>query len=159
MPNPIILIDKAAKSFGGIPTLGTYNNTLSLDWKVQIHRMVVEAFATIDGLQHLNEQQTPIKDQPLEDYLGNDNVILETLTRFEILFETMIMKASTPLYKGSSTSMLLTMLLLLNLRTTHVINNALMDELFSLLRKELLPKENKMPTSTYEAFKLVRQLD
>jgi hypothetical protein len=31
MPNPIILIDKAVKSFGGIPTLGTYNNTLSLD--------------------------------------------------------------------------------------------------------------------------------
>jgi hypothetical protein len=121
--------------------------------------MVVETFATTDGLQHLSEQQTPIKDQPLEDYHGNENVILENLTRFEILLETMIMKASTPLYKGSSTSMLLAMLLLLNLRIMHAISNAFMDELFSLLWKELLPKDNKMLTSTYEAFKLIRQLD
>jgi hypothetical protein len=54
--------------------------------------------------------------------------------------------------------MLLAMLLLLNLRTMHAISNALM-EFFSSLWKELLPKDSKMPTSTYEAFKLIRQLD
>jgi hypothetical protein len=95
--------------------------------------MVVKTFATTNGLQHLSEQQTPIEDQPLEDYPRNENVILENLTCFEILLETMIVKASTPLYKGSSTSMLLAMLLLLNLKTMHAINNAFMDELFSLL--------------------------
>jgi hypothetical protein len=95
--------------------------------------MVVESFATINWLQHLNGEQTPIGDQPLEDHLGNDNVILENLTRSKILLETMIVNASTPLYEGSSTSMLLAMLLLLNLKTMHVISNAFMDELFSLL--------------------------
>jgi hypothetical protein len=94
--------------------------------------MVVEAFATTDGSQHLSEQQTPIEDQPLEDYLGNENVILKNLTCFEILLETMIMKASTPLYEGSSTNMLLAMLLLLNLRTMHAISNALMEFFSSL---------------------------
>jgi hypothetical protein len=116
--------------------------------------MVVKAFAITSGLQHLSEQQTPIEDQPLEDHLGNENVILKNLTRSKILLEIMIVKASTPLYKGSSTSMLLAMLLLLNLRIVHVVNNAFMDEPFSLLWKELLPKDNKMPTSTYKALKL-----
>jgi hypothetical protein len=106
--------------------------------------MVVESFAIVDGLQHLNGEQTPIGDQPLEHHLGNENVILENLTHFKILLETMIVNASTPLYEGSSTSMLLAMLLLLNLRTMHVVNNAFMDELFFLLWKELLPKYNKM---------------
>jgi hypothetical protein len=35
----------------------------------------------------------------------------------------------------------------------HVVNNAFMDELFSLLWKKLLSKDNKMPASTYEALK------
>jgi hypothetical protein len=97
--------------------------------------MVVEAFAKANGLQRLIEQQTPIEYQPLEDHLGNENVILENLTCFKILLETMIVKASTPLYEGSFTSMLATMLLLLNLKIVHAVNNAFMDELFSLLWK------------------------
>jgi hypothetical protein len=116
--------------------------------------MVVESFTIANGLQHLSEQQTPIEDQPLEDHLGNENVIPKNLTRSKILLEIMIVKASTPLYKGSSTSVLLTILLLLNLRIVHVVSNAFMDEPFSLLWKELLPKDDKMSASTYRALKL-----
>jgi hypothetical protein len=50
------------------------------------------------------------------------------------------------------------MLLLLNLKVVHGINNVFMDEVFSLLWKELLPKGNKMPTTTYEAFKSIKTL-
>jgi hypothetical protein len=50
----------------------------------------------------------------------------------------MFTKTLTPLYEGSSTSMLSTTLLLLNLRTIHGVSNSFMDELFSLLQKELL---------------------
>jgi hypothetical protein len=74
----------------------------------------------------------------------------------EVVMEAMIIKTSTPLYEGSSTSMLAAMLLLLNLRTVHGVNNVFMDEFFSLLRKELLPKGNKMLVNTYEAFKLIK---
>jgi hypothetical protein len=49
--------------------------------------------------------------------------------------EEMILKMSTPFYEGASTSMLSTMLLLLNLKAMHGVTNAFMDELFSLLRK------------------------
>jgi hypothetical protein len=56
----------------------------------------------------------------------------------EALMEIMLTKASTPLYEGSSTSMLSTTLLL-NLRVVHGVSNNFMDKLFSLLWKELLP--------------------
>jgi hypothetical protein len=58
----------------------------------------------------------------------------------EALMEIMLTKASTFLYEGSFTNMLSTTLLLLNLRTIHGVSNNFMDELFSLLWKELLPK-------------------
>ncbi len=70
----------------------------------------------------------------------------------------MITKALAPLFEGFSTSMLLAMLLLLNLKIIHGLDNVFMDELYSLLRKKLLPKGNKMPTTTYKAFKLIKEL-
>ncbi len=76
----------------------------------------------------------------------------------ETLMGAMLTKTLTLLYEGSSTSMLLTTLLFLNLRTIHGISNSFMDELFSLLRKESLPKGNKMPTTTYEALKIIKVL-
>jgi hypothetical protein len=57
----------------------------------------------------------------------------------ETIMESMIMKTSTPLFEGSSTNVLSTMLLL-NLKIVHGVSNIFMEELFSLLRIELLPK-------------------
>ncbi len=54
--------------------------------------------------------------------------------------------------------MLSTMLLLLNLKIVHGLTNVFMDELLSLLQKKLLPKRNKMPTATYKALKLIKEL-
>jgi hypothetical protein len=72
--------------------------------------------------------------------------------------EEMIRKVSTPFYEGASTSLLLAMLLLLNLKVVHGVSNVFMDELFSLLQKGLLPNGNKMPTTSYEASKMVKAL-
>lgn len=55
--------------------------------------------------------------------------------------------------------MLLTILLFFNLKIVHSMNNVFMDKIFSLLRKELLLKENKMPTTSYEVLKLIKSLD
>jgi hypothetical protein len=70
--------------------------------------------------------------------------------------ELMITKASTPLFEGSSMNMLSTMLL--NLKIVHGVSNVFMDKLFSLLKMELLPKGNNMPTTIYEALKLIKEL-
>jgi hypothetical protein len=72
--------------------------------------------------------------------------------------ESMTTKASTLLFEGYFMNMLSTMLLLLNLKTIHGVINVFTDELFSLLRMGLLPKGNKMPTTTYEALKLIKEL-
>ncbi len=101
----------------------------------------------------MNVDPTPPKGDPLE-IAPSDIEILRDKSQHE----TLLAKASIPLYEGFSTSMLVTILLLLNLRTMHGVSNVLMDELFSLLRKELLPKMNKMPTTLYEAFKLIKAL-
>ncbi len=86
----------------------------------------------------------------------NNGNILANQGKHEAILESMFMKASTPLFEGSSTSMLLAMLLLLNLKIVHGLTNFFMDELLSLLRRLLLPKRNKMPTTTYEALKLIK---
>ncbi len=70
--------------------------------------------------------------------------------------EALFAKVETPFYEGCFTSMLSTMLLLLNLNIVHNVSNIFMDELFSLLKKELLPKNNKMPSTFYEAYKLIK---
>jgi len=67
----------------------------------------------------------------------------------------MITKTSTPLFEGFSTSMLSTILLVLNLKIVHRLNNVFMDELLSLL---LLLKGNKMLTIIYEALKSIKEL-
>jgi hypothetical protein len=46
--------------------------------------------------------------------------------------EIILEKVSIPLFEGSSTSMLLALLLLFNLRIIHGVNNSFMDELFAL---------------------------
>jgi hypothetical protein len=49
--------------------------------------------------------------------------------------EELISKASTPLFEGSFTSILSTILLLLNLKIVHYTSNIFMDEFFFLLHK------------------------
>jgi hypothetical protein len=65
-------------------------------------------------------------------------------------------KAITPLYEGFVTSMLSATLLLLNLSTVHGVTHTFVDELFSLWQEELLPKNNKLPTTSYKAHKLIK---
>jgi hypothetical protein len=72
--------------------------------------------------------------------------------------DVMLAKASTLLYDGFTSNMLWTILLLLNLKIVHRVSNVFMNELFSLLHLELLPKVNKLSATTYEALKLVKTL-
>jgi hypothetical protein len=52
--------------------------------------------------------------------------------------------------------MLSAILLLFDLKTVHAIANIFINEFFSLLRNELLPKGDKMPTTNYEACKIIK---
>jgi len=94
--------------------------------------MVVEAFAKFDNLQHGFKEQNPSIIEPFENP-QTDFHIPEDHGQHQIIMDSMIIKTSTSLFEGSSTSMLSTMLLLLNLKTVDGLSNVFMDELFSLL--------------------------
>jgi hypothetical protein len=64
----------------------------------------------------------------------------------EAFMEALFAKVRIPLYEGCSTSMLSTMLLLLNLNIVHNVSNTFMDELFSLFKKNCCPKTIECPS-------------
>ncbi len=130
----------------------------SHDPKVHIHKMVTKAFYRYDNLHKGCEDQNQFDSQPnMENPIDDVDFLVDHEGHQEALMEEMTLKDSTPLYEGASTSMLLAMLLLLNLKAMHGVSNASMDELFSLLLwKKLLPNVNKMLTTTYEASKIVK---
>ncbi len=76
---------------------------------------------------------------------------------YDETMSNMFRKAQT-LYEGCPTNCLATILLLLNLCSTHGVNNMFVDELFSLLKLDLFPKDNTFPKSLYEARTIVKRL-
>ncbi len=99
-----------------------------------MHKILVKAFASSDELQQLmSEEKNPLEGDPFENVTNNIE-ILRNQPQHETSMEAMMTKASTPLNEGSSTSILLA-ILLLNLRVVHGVSNVFMDELFSLLQR------------------------
>ncbi len=80
----------------------------------------------------LSEDLNPTIGQPLEDPIYEVLMDLQIQGNHGSLMEIMLEKVSIPLFEGSSTSMLLALLLLFNLRIIHGVNNSFMDELFAL---------------------------
>ncbi len=61
----------------------------------------------------------------------------------------MFQDAQTPLYEGCPTSHLATIFMLLNLLTTHGVSNAFVNELFTLLKVDIFPKDSSFSKSLY----------
>jgi hypothetical protein len=66
--------------------------------------------------------------------------------------------ATTPLFVDSQLSCLTATLLLLNCLRVHGASNALINELFTLLSRSVLPTVNSLPTTEYSASKMLKQL-
>ena len=66
--------------------------------------------------------------------------------------------ATLPLYEGSTLSMLCATLLIVNCCKTHGVSNMFVNELLMLLSMSILPTGNCLPTSEYEATKILRRL-
>lgn len=77
-------------------------------------------------------------EQPMRDY-----------------FET---HANTPLFAGAGLSTLSATLLLLNCLRNHRASNVLINELFGLLAKSVLPIPNSLPDSEYGASNILKRL-
>ena len=66
--------------------------------------------------------------------------------------------ARTPLFPDSTISMLSAVILILNCMRMHGASSVLIDEVLTLLSKVLLPRVNSLPTTEYEASKLLKKL-
>jgi hypothetical protein len=101
--------------------------------------MVAEAFSSYDQLQQsMNENPTPLEGDPSK-IAPSDMEILGDQSQHE----TLLAKASTPLYESSSTSILATILLLLNLKTLHGVSSVFMDEFFFFSEKGIATKREQ----------------
>ena len=96
-------------------------------------------------------------DNVEDEQLGDDDLPameIERPTHQQILEES----ARTPLYAGSSLTQLGGTLLLLNSLRTHGASNVLVNEIFAILSKSMLPKVNSLPQNEYQASKVLKQL-
>jgi hypothetical protein len=88
----------------------------------------------------------------LDDDLPNLELEQEN---YKTIMAKMFKEAWKLLYEGCPISRLIAILLLLNLVTTHGVNNTFVDELFTLLRVDLFPKDNTFSKSLYFAKRVV----
>ncbi len=72
-------------------------NVPRLDLEVQVHKVVVEAFIRFDNLQHGSKEQNPPVIEPLENPQTNFH-ISDDQGQHEVIMDSMIIKASTPLF-------------------------------------------------------------
>ena len=94
---------------------------------------------------------------PQEDGLMDDDLpAMETAapSQHELLADS----ALTPLFPGSGLTQLGGTLLMLNCLRTHGASNQLVNEVFAILSKSMLPKVNSLPTSEYQASKVLKRL-
>lgn len=95
----------------------------------------------LPGSQEIEEEEFPFREE-------------ESTTS---IMEELLEHARTPLFAGASTNRLVSTLLLLNCFTVFGVSNAFADELLTLMHI-LLPKDNLLPRSHYEARKYVAKL-
>lgn len=107
-----------------------------------------------DGSQMQAEEENGLEQdakRPDDDL----DAMLEAPTSVWELLES---SATTPLYARASLTTLGATLILLNSLRTHGASNVLINELFAILSKSILPGINSLPTSEYAASKTLKQL-
>jgi len=114
-------------------------------------RMIMECLSRYDNLEDEDREDcTPTDDGEEDDAIPCG----EGDCRTDVM-EELLKHARTPLFAGASTSRLVSTLLLLNCFAVFGVSNAFADELLKLLHI-LLPNDNYLPRSHYEARKYVR---
>jgi len=116
-------------------------------------RMIMECLARYDNLQDSDPPECGETDGEEED----DEIPWPEGDHTGDVMDELLEHARTPLFEGATTSRLVSTLLLLNCFAVFGVSNAFVTELLQLLRI-LLPSDNHLPTSHYEAQKYVGKL-
>lgn len=104
--------------------------------------------STIDDAPDYVAEATKMVDAILEDFPGDRRK-----------FEKLIEDAKKPLFPGDSKLTKLSAIIkLYNLKAKHGVSDKFFGELLDLLKNEMLPDGNEIPSSTYEAKKSINPL-
>jgi hypothetical protein len=121
-----------------------------LDPCLDVQRQLFDAFDVGD---HICEDIPHREDVDHgEDVEGDD--ISEKLE----LLEDLYVHASKPLYTGLNVSVISATIVMINMAVIHGVSNAYVNELLKYLVTVLLPQGNMLPSSHYEARRLIRKL-
>ena len=97
----------------------------------------------------LHEEAKAVGDAGDQDDGGRDSV--DGL-------EDLYVEAMTPVYPGSTTSVVSATIIIMNMCTVFGVSNKFSDELFRFLAVDLLPPRKKLPGIYYAARKSIRRL-
>jgi hypothetical protein len=117
-----------------------------LDAYHDIQQQIFDAFDTGDRMREgsCNSIDRAAIDEELEESMEK--------------LDEMYRQASQPVYAGKSVSIISAVIVIINMAVIHGVNNTYVDELLSYLSTVLLPTGNQLPSTHYEAKKLIRKL-
>ena len=118
------------------------------DVQHDVQRQVMEALDRSDVLH----AESMASNNAVDD--EDTDVDMDTVHDMERLYE----HATTALFDGASCSILSATIVILNMCVVFRVSNKFTDELLQYLSTDLLPKQNKLPSSHYEARKMIRKL-
>lgn len=114
-----------------------------------IASMVHDTFDIAENLHTLAQDDNPIYSDFEASTRANDEASS---------FARIMDDGKKSIYEGCKLSKLSTVLLLYNLKVVHGWSETSFNELLMLLKFHLLPLENELPSSTYEAKKIVKSI-
>jgi hypothetical protein len=113
------------------------------------HYVQEQMFDAFDTGNKLHKECGKIADRAaVEDALEESMEKLDELYRH----------ASQPVYSGNSVSIVSTVIVIINMAVIHGVGNTYVDELLTYLSTLLLSNGNQLPSTYYEAKKLIRKL-
>jgi len=113
---------------------------------LEVQRQVMEAFDRGDAL-HLEVGEAG-------DVLDDDETESDNMDGLEELYD----QATTPVFVGSKTSVVSATIVIMNMCTVFRVSNRFTDELLRYLATDLLPQDNKLPQTHYNARQSIRKL-
>jgi hypothetical protein len=120
----------------------------TLDAQHNVQRQLLQALDRGDAIH----TEAMAADNPVDDV--EVDISSDCVDDMERLFE----HATTAVYSGATSSILSATIIIMNMCVVFRVSNKFTDELLRYLSSDLLPSNNKLPTSHYEARKLIRTL-
>jgi hypothetical protein len=116
------------------------------------HDTQQQLFYTFDVGDKLREETPHVFDNEVDEDNNVDGI--EDLENLDNLY----WEGTKPIYGGTNVSIISATIVLINMAVIHNVSNAYVDGLLKYLSTMLLPRENSLPKSHYEAKRLIRKL-